>query len=185
MPAFRSLGSAQIKSLVSYVRALQGRNAARVLPGNVERGREIFFGKGECARCHAIGGQGGFLGPDLTSYGSTLSATAISEGILNSNRIVPSGYKSAIATTREGSQIKGIVRNEDNFSVQVLSEDGSFHFFQKSELQKFEYASQSLMPTSYGERFNHDEINDIVSYLMESGSSSKSSPTKGREGDEE
>ena len=166
MPAFHSLSAAQVRSLVSYIRALQGKTDSRAVPGDPVRGKAIFFGKGECSSCHAVSGQGGFLGPDLTAYGAASSAKQIQDAILNSNRIVPPGYRAAVATTRDGNAIEGVVRNEDNFSVQLQTQDGAFHFFQKSDLQKFEYSKQPLMPSNYAQRLNQDELNDLVSFLM-------------------
>lgn len=178
MPAFHSLTPDQVKSLVSYVRFLQGKTGNHALPGNPERGKEIYFGKGECSSCHSIAGRGGFLGPDLTTYGSTSADTVILQAIVNPNRIVPPGYKSAVATTHDGAHIEGIVRNEDNFSVQLQTQDGSFHFLQKSDLQNLEYRNQSLMPTNYGERLSRAELDDLVSYLMDASSSLDKSNSK-------
>jgi cytochrome c oxidase cbb3-type subunit 3 len=177
MPAFHSLSAGQVQSLVSYIRTLQGKTEARVLPGNAVRGKDIFFGKGECSNCHSISGHGGFLGPDLTSFGASSSAESISEAINRSKRIIPFGYRPASAIRRDGTSIEGVVRNEDNFTVQLQTQDGAFHFFQKSDLQKLEYQNQSLMPTNYAERLSHDELNDLVSYLMDA-SSSKDKPAK-------
>jgi putative heme-binding domain-containing protein len=177
MPAFHSLSAAQVLALVSYIRTLQGKTEARVLPGNAARGKDVFFGKGECSNCHSIAGHGGFLGPDLTSFGASSSAESISEAISRSTRIVPFGYRPASAITRDGTNIEGVVRNEDNFTVQLQTQDGAFHFFQKSDLQKLEYRNQSLMPANYAERLSHDELNDLVSYLIDA-SSSKDKPTK-------
>src|ERR1700726_1409699 len=66
MPAFHSLSAQQTRAVVSYLRSLQGKTGAQTLPGNAPRGKEIFFGKGECSSCHTISGEGGFLGPDLS-----------------------------------------------------------------------------------------------------------------------
>ncbi len=72
-------------------------------------------------------------------------------------------------TTRDGDRLEGIIRNEDNFSVQLQTKDGGFHFFEKSELRAVEPLGQSLMPTNYSQRFSPDELNDLVSYLMNGG----------------
>ena len=61
------------------------------MPGDPTRGKSIFFGKGECASCHTVSGEGGFLGPDLSSYGSTTSSQAIRNEILKSSRVNPLG----------------------------------------------------------------------------------------------
>jgi cytochrome c oxidase cbb3-type subunit III len=171
MPAFHNLNAEQISSLVGYLRILQGKANARTSPGDATRGKEIFFGKGECSTCHTISGEGGFLGPDLSVYGSTVSANAIRDEIVRAKRNPPAGYRSAVLTTRDGDRVEGIIRNEDNFSVQLQTKEGGFHFFEKSELRTVEPLGQSMMPTNYSRRLSPDELNDLVSYLMSGGPS--------------
>ena len=166
MPAFHSLTAPQIRAIVSYVRALQGKLEARTMPGDPARGKGVFFGKGECANCHSVSGEGGFLGPDLSGYGSAMSAQAIRDEILKTNRVNPANYRSAVIVLRDGDRLEGVIRNEDNFSVQLQTKNGGFHFLQKSDLQAVEHHSQSLMPTNYGHRLGSNELNDLVSYLM-------------------
>ncbi|HYM74760.1 MAG TPA: c-type cytochrome [Candidatus Dormibacteraeota bacterium] len=170
MPAFHSLSPAQLHSVVHYLRTLQGKSKSRALPGDPSNGEKIFLGKGECSTCHSIAGKGGFLGPDLSGYGMAMPAQAILAELVSPNRIVPSGYKLATATTTDGTRVEGIVRNEDNFSVQMQAKDGSYHFFQKSDLRKLEYHGEPLMPTDYGKRLSRAELNDLVSYLMNASS---------------
>ena len=67
---------------------------------------------------------------------------------------------------RGGAKIVGVVRNEDNFSLQLLTKDGDFHFFEKSDLQTVRYLDQSLMPADYGKRLDQKELNDLISFLM-------------------
>jgi len=182
MPAFPSLAPSQVAAVVAYVRVLQGTLATAKLPGDPERGKEVFFGKGECATCHTISGKGGFLGPDLSAYGAGTPAKTVLDAILRPTRTAPPGYRSAVATTSDGVRFEGIVRNEDNFSVQIQTSDGSFHFLQKSDVQKLEYSNQSTMPTDYGDRLSHNEINDLASYLMTAGSAPKEARSKGGAG---
>jgi cytochrome c oxidase cbb3-type subunit III len=172
MPAFHNLSARQIGSLVGYLRILQGKLDAGTSPGDARRGKEIFVGKGECSSCHMMSGEGGFLGPDLSAYGPSTSAKAIRDEIVRPNRIEAPGYRSAVLTTRDGNRLEGVIRNEDNFSVQFQGKDGSFHFFQKSDLQTVEPSGQSLMPTNYGQRLSADELNDLVQYLMSGGAAS-------------
>jgi len=166
MPGFRSLNSGQVTALVSYLRALQGKRGDHLLPGDARRGKEIFFGKGECGACHMSYGEGGFWGPDLSGYGSGMRAESVVSAILTPARIPQDGYKGAKATTMQGEQVEGLVRNEDNFSVQILAKDGSFHFLQKSELRSLEHLDGSFMPANYAERLTRSELNDLASYLM-------------------
>src|SRR5579883_2816521 len=49
MPGFQSLGPSTLKTVVAYLRILQGKHSAAALPGNPERGRQLFFGKAACS----------------------------------------------------------------------------------------------------------------------------------------
>jgi putative heme-binding domain-containing protein len=184
MPAFHSLTDVQVQSIVAYLRRLQGDGDAASLPGNPDRGKELFFGKGACSSCHTIAGKGGFLGPDLTSSDYLLSAKDILDAIVKPNRIVRSGYRRAVVTTPTGDKVQGIVRNEDNFSVQLQSEDGTYHLFKKSALRNFEYLSQPLMPTDYGTRLTPDELNDLTSFVMRSSAGRKTTLKQPKDYDE-
>ena len=168
MPAFRTLSQEKVREIVGYLRILQGKGGPRSLPGDAARGKEIFFGKGECSACHSMHGAGGFLGPDLTAYAETKSPQAILDTILSANRNAPTGYRSAIVTTRNGGRVEGLIRNEDNFSLQLQTRDGSFHFFQKSDVQNVDYSTKPLMPTNYRERLSPGELDDLVNFLMNS-----------------
>lgn len=179
MPAFHTLSQRQVRAIVRYVRTLQGKLESRTLPGDPKHGQEIFFGKGQCASCHAMSGQGGFLGPDLSAYGSISSEEAIHDEILKAQRIPQSGYRPAVLITAKGDRLEGVIRNEDNFSVQFQTKDGNFHFFSKSELRNLDRLDSSLMPTDYRERLSPSELNDLVSYLMAaSPDASKTAPRK-------
>jgi cytochrome c oxidase cbb3-type subunit 3 len=171
MPAFPELNPQDVRAIIGVLRSLQGRAEARNLPGDAGRGKSIFFGSAGCSNCHTLSGKGGFLGPDLSSYGLNSSTAAIRDAITRRDRIEPSGYRSASLTTRQGEKIDGIIRNEDNFSIQFLTKEGTFHFFQKSDLQKVEPLGHSLMPSDYGDRLSGDQLNDLVSYIIKSASS--------------
>jgi len=185
MPAFHSLNERQVRAVVGYLRSLQGKVEGRTLPGDAKRGKEIFFGKGGCSTCHTISGQGGFLGADLSDHGATASAQAILEEIVRSPRVPSPGYRTALLTTANGDQFEGVIRNEDNFSVQLQTEDGSFHFLTKTELRNFEHLNSSLMPGNYRELLSDGELNDLVSYLMATSATSKALTPRKKEDDAE
>ena len=166
MPAFRNLTATQVQAVVHYLRSLQGRSEARTLPGDSKRGKALFFGKGECSTCHTISGEGGFLGPDLSGYAATSEPTSIRDQILKTRRSPAFSYHPAVLTTADGERLEGLIRNEDNFSLQFQTKDGNFHFFQKSELRNFERRDTSLMPTDYRDRLSSGDVDDLVSFLV-------------------
>jgi putative heme-binding domain-containing protein len=182
MPAFRTLGPAQVQALVSYLRSLQGKANAGILPGDAKRGREIFFGKGECANCHSIAGEGGFMGPDLTEYAATNSPDGLRAEIIKMPRVPSRGYRPAVVTTKHGERLEGLIRNEDNFSMQLQTMDGNFHLLRKSDVQSYDHREGSLMPGNYRERLSKGELDDLVSYLMKTPNPNKTpTPTKNKD----
>jgi cytochrome c oxidase cbb3-type subunit III len=169
MPAFHALSPQQVRAIVEYLRSLQGQEKSEPLPGDPVRGKTAFFGKGECSSCHMMRGEGGFLGPDLSTYGSTRPAKSISDAIINPARIPDPAFRMAVAMTRDGQWLSGVVRNEDNFSVQLQTPDGAFHFLSRFDLRRLEYESKPVMPTNYGERLDRKELDDLVSYMVSVG----------------
>jgi putative heme-binding domain-containing protein len=176
MPAFRSLSPAKVHALVAYLRVLQGQTKTQKLPGDPARGKTVFFEKGGCSSCHAVRGEGGFAGPDLTIYGADRSAAEIMDAIIHPRNGVESGYRIVTVVTREGQRFRGSIRNEDNFSLQLQSADGSFHFLLRSDVKELEYEEHSMMPADYEKRLSRTELNDVVSYLMSAGRSEKTAP---------
>ena len=166
MPAFRNMTATQVQAVVHYLRSLQGRSEARTLPGDSKRGKALFFGKGECSTCHTISGEGGFLGPDLSGYAATSEPTSIRDQILKTRRSPAFSYHPAVLTTADGERLEGLIRNEDNFSLQFQTKDGSFHLFQKSDLRNLERRDSSLMPTDYRDRLTSSELDDLVTFLV-------------------
>jgi cytochrome c oxidase cbb3-type subunit III len=166
MPSFRLLGASRIQAVVLYVRSLQGRGEAGRLPGNPEAGKGLFFGKAGCAECHMLAGAGGFIGSDLSNYAATESAHEIRDAILHPEAKADPAKKAVLVTTMSGEQLTGVARNEDNFSLQLQTLDGSFHLFTKTDLKSVEHQDRSLMPSDYGSRLSRVELNDIVSYMM-------------------
>lgn len=165
MPGFSHLGDNVLRSIVAYLRNLQGSPAAAPLPGNAGHGKELFFGKAGCSGCHMIRGQGGFFASDLTSYGRGRAPETIRDAILFPNGDLDPRNRTVVVTLSNGKTFEGIARNEDNFSMQLLSQDGSLLLFTKSAVKSLSYCNQSPMPADYGTRLSATEIEDLVNFL--------------------
>ena len=166
MPAFGQLLSpAEIRSLVEYLRGSAKTGESPSASGDATKGRALFFGKAGCNQCHMIGGEGGFLGRDLSDFGRHHSPAQIRLAILRPNDHLLPGQETLTLTTRGGERWEGVVRNEDNFSLQLLDPKGVFHLVMKSELASLERQPKSLMPDDYSSRLTASEIDDLVSYI--------------------
>lgn len=178
MPAFAALGEDRIAALVAYLRSLQGLGDETPVPGNPANGKALFFGKAKCASCHMLSGQGGFFALDLTSYASRMNADELRSKILNPDKDLDARRGTVTVILADSSKLSGMVRSEDNFSLQLQAPDGVFHLVNKSDIKTQTYTGTTGMPSNYGSTLSSAELNDVVSYLLRA-STSKNRQTAG------
>jgi len=109
--------------------------------------------------------QGGFFASDLSAYARGRSPEAIHDAILFPNRDLDPRNRTVVAILPSGKTIEGMARNEDNFSIQLLTQDGTLHLLDKSVLLSLSYRNESTMPADYGTRLSASEVDDLVNYL--------------------
>jgi cytochrome c oxidase cbb3-type subunit 3 len=168
MPPFAALGATKLSAVLTYLRTLQGNKALQPVAGDAALGKELYRGKANCKECHMVNGAGGFLGPDLSNYAENHSAADIRAAIVSPENKTAPRRVAANVTTKDGKVFEGLVRNEDNFSLQLQTPDGAFHFFSKSDLAAIDYHRESLMPTDYGSKLSPAELDALVAYLVRS-----------------
>jgi putative heme-binding domain-containing protein len=168
---------AELTKLIAYVRSLGTLPVERV-SGDAERGRGIYSGRAACSRCHMVSGNGGILGPELTSIGATRGSAYLRTAIVDPARELPAGpgmpypgsgharFLLVRVTHRDGRRISGIRLNEDGFTIQVRDTQGRLFSFEKNELTSLEKILHgSLMPPSGG-ALSPIEIDDVIAYLL-------------------
>ncbi len=165
MPSFRFLDTKTRNAIVAHLRTLQGATAAAKLTGNAQHGRGIFFNKGGCASCHMARSEGGFFAANLDGYARGRSPESVRDAIVSPNRDLD-------------PTLEGIARNEDNFSLQLLTSDGTLYLLNKSSLARLTYREQSPMPADYGTKLSSAELDDLVNFLFSLAEEKSSRSTK-------
>lgn len=165
MPEFSSLGPAAIKAVVVYLREMQGSSAPETVSGDATRGRALFFGKAGCVACHVMEGTGNFIADDLSDFGRNHQPSEIRGAILEPGKLTDSPPEQATVTTRNGTELSGVVRNEDNFSLQLQGAHGDFYLIVKSDALRIKQTPLAAMPTDYSKRLTPQEIDDVVTYI--------------------
>jgi quinoprotein glucose dehydrogenase len=164
MPA-SPLPDGDVSKIVAYIRSLRATAIEAPLEGDVVRGQRIFETQGGCVRCHMIDGRGGILGPDLSNIANERSARFLHEALSQPKPHIPPGYQPVKIMTARGTSIEGILRNENNFSLQVLGNDGALHLLSRDEVKQIEYGKQSLMPTNYDKTLSPNDYRDLLAFL--------------------
>jgi putative heme-binding domain-containing protein len=161
------------------MRFLQGSAAQNTVPGDPTRGHDLFFGKAGCAACHQIGSRGKFVAGDLAGFARDHPGAEIRNAILTPAR---EPQQSATAVARDGRKFSGMIRNEDNASLQLQDADGRFYLLMKSSLASVQRKVVESMPVDYGQRLSSTELNDLVSYILREAHTSDPSSSPSAEG---
>lgn len=156
------LSDRKASQVVAFIRSLSAR-AAPIL-GDPENGKALFFGTGTCSTCHMVNGKGGLQGPDLSWVGWRRAPDFLRTAMLDPSAAVEPRWWTAQAVTTSGSQIGGILVDEDQFTVRLLDQNDELHALRKRDLERFERTKTSKMPM-FGGVLSDEQIDDIVAYL--------------------
>jgi|ERR1700733_2422698 len=178
MPAFPNIAGEDGHALVAYLRFLQGGSGGNSVPGDPARGHDLFFGKAGCSTCHQIERRGQFTANDLAGFARDHSEDEIRDAIL---KPAAEPREEAIAVGRDGRKFSGMIRNEDNASLQLQDKDGRFYLLMKSSLVSVHRKTEDPMPLDYGQRLGSSELDDLVAYIVREARYSEPSSSSSKE----
>ena len=161
MPPFR-LPAAEIDALVNFVNSSRAPAAEHPPAGDATAGERFFTGRGNCPQCHMIKGRGGILGPDLSNTGRDRRLTQIAQALESPGSLQRQGYRAASVRLGDGRVIRGLVKNESTYDLQLQSLDGTLHSFARQQIAEVTLDSQSMMPQL---RATADEKRDLLAFL--------------------
>ncbi len=167
MPGNNNMSEDEVWMVVAYLRTLSAPGGPAVERGDAARGEQLYQAKdkGNCAQCHMIDGRGGRLGPNLSRIGAARSVAALEREIRRPGEVMPVSFETITVVTADGRRIRGVRKNEDTFSVQLMTGNEEVRSFFKRDLKEVIPEEQSLMPAYGPERLSDDELADLVRYL--------------------
>jgi putative heme-binding domain-containing protein len=112
-----------------------------------------------------VNGVGGRLGPDLSRIGAARSRAALTREIRTPSEYIREGYEPVTLVMRTGERIRGVRKNEDSFSIQIMDTRERIQGYLKENLREVINEPRSLMTDSPPERLNEGDLNDLVTYL--------------------
>ena len=153
---------AAIVALPLLVLAALGVPSAR---GDAARGKAVYDGKGGCAECHRVRGNGSRAAPDLSDIGAVREAAEIRRSILEPTMAMQPINRPVRIVTRDGRTILGRRLNEDTHTVQLIDREEQLISLLKADISEFELGQTSEMP-SYAGKLSEDEVADLAAYLL-------------------
>ena len=186
MPAHGAkMSDDQIWKIAAYIKGLRGTAIDAPAPGDVAHGEQVFWGKGQCGTCHMMHGKGSVVGPDLSNIAGIRKTNSIIDALTKAqHRVYGAGgaqphalpllddYPVVRVTLADGKSVRGVLRNEDAFSLQMMGLDEHLYLLDRAKLKSIVHEQKSLMPTDYDKRLSKDEFDDLVAFLTHQGTSS-------------
>jgi putative heme-binding domain-containing protein len=133
---------------------------------------KAMFNTTTCARCHAMNGEGGNIGPDLTQVGTRFSTKDLLESIINPSKAISDQYATTEFQMKNGASIIGKINNQDDKFYYVAQNPYTPDFVVKVDKKKvvnMQYSAVSSMLPGLINGLNAEELKDLVAYLQAGG----------------
>ncbi len=137
---------------------------------NPERG-ELVYRKSSCFTCHALGGAGGLIGPDLSSLGTSSPVETIIRSVLYPTASIKEGYELQRFAKKDGSELLGYLVSNGTSEVVMRDVTGLEVAVPKSQIEKMEKVPGSLMPAGLTASLDKEEFTNLIGFLSKLGES--------------
>ena len=159
-PINQGLSAEDMQALVAEVRA----------KGDPHRGEVVYRRQAlQCAVCHALGGAGGMVGPDLVSLGASAPVDYIIESLLNPGAKIKEGYHMTVLHGKDGQVHSGFLAREGERQYVLRDALGNESSLAKDQISKREVVPVSMMPPGLTASLRRDEFVDLTRFLSELG----------------
>jgi putative heme-binding domain-containing protein len=78
--------------------------------------------------------------------------------------VIPPAFETVTVVTKDGQKIRGVKKNEDAFSIQLMDTRERIQGYSKANVEVL-YDKNSLMPAFDSKRLNDSDLSDLVGYL--------------------
>ncbi len=156
----RTLTATELKDLVAQVAE----------KGDPVRGEKVFRRADQlCLKCHAIGGAGGQVGPDLSSVGASAPVDYLIESLLLPSKAIKENYHSLLVTTSRGQQFTGIKVRQTRTALVLRNDQDREVSIPLRDVESQEPSKVSLMPEGLTDTLTRAELVDLVRFLSSLG----------------
>ncbi|HVX11928.1 MAG TPA: PVC-type heme-binding CxxCH protein [Pirellulales bacterium] len=130
--------------------------------GNPYGGKKLFVAN--CAKCHTLFGQGGQIGPDLTSYKRDDVSNMLAN-IVNPSAEIREGFGTFQVVTDDGRIVSGFLVDRDDQVIVLRGADGQTVSLAQDEVEEMAPMRKSLMPEGLLVKLSAQDVRDLFAYL--------------------
>jgi putative heme-binding domain-containing protein len=133
--------------------------------GSWGRGRRVFFSAdAACFKCHALHGQGGAIGPDLSNLVHRDCESVLRDLAEPSYAINPD-YITYIVESHSGQLLTGTLRTEGD-RLLIGDEKGQVTAIQRTDIARLQPTAKSTMPEGLPQTLGPERMKDLLTFLL-------------------
>ena len=133
--------------------------------GSWARGRKVYFSEpAGCFKCHAITGQGGTIGPDLSNL-IHRDYTSVFRDITQPSFAINPDYITYTVSTKDGRTFTGVVRTSGD-KLTVADQKAVVTTLDRSEVESMKAAAISTMPDDLVKQLGPERTRDLMTFLL-------------------
>lgn len=134
--------------------------------GDIRRGQAVYLSpKVQCAACHAMGYQGGKIGPDLTHIGKIRSEADLLESILFPSATLVRSFEPVKLVLNSGAVHSGLIQSENAGEVVLqLTVDQQMRI-RREDIETMLPGKISIMPAGLDQQLTVQELGDLIAFL--------------------
>jgi putative heme-binding domain-containing protein len=130
--------------------------------GNPYPGKKLFGVT--CAKCHQLFGQGGLIGPDLTTFKRDDLGNMLLN-VVNPSAEIREGFENLLIVTTDGRTITGFLVDKDQQVVVLRGTDGQNITIAQDQIEEMLPQRKSLMPEGLLKELSEQQVRDLFAYL--------------------
>ena len=161
----------------SFVKNWSMKDFSKDLELNVKKHRDFTNGRkmagaGTCYVCHRFNGEGGAVGPDLSSVGGKFSAYDLLEAIVDPGKEISDQYGTTNFNFKDGTVVSGRIMNlgEDHYQLNNdMMNPGHSIFVKIKDIDSIEASPVSMMPPGLINTMSKEDVYDLLAYFISGG----------------
>lgn len=140
---------------------------ARLINGDVQRGKQVFQGKrASCIACHKTGDQGGNTGPNLSKIGEARNRRDLLEAVLYPSSTFARGFETIQIVIQDGTIVTGVLGRETASALYLRTADRTEVRVPRNQIEEIGTGTISVMPQGLEKLLTEEELSDLLTYLQ-------------------